>query len=124
MNIINEKVNHHQFGDGIVTDQTIFRITVRFSEEYGEKKFLYPSAFESFLTLNSPELRDAMDDELRAVRERLEAERMQREKEAEQRREEEERALLEQKKAATKKRAPAKKAQPKAKALPESTKLA
>ncbi|NCB51657.1 MAG: hypothetical protein EOM54_07240 [Clostridia bacterium] len=109
MNLTNEKVHHRQFGDGVVTDQTTSTVTVQFSEEYGEKRFLYPSAFESFLILNSPVRRETMNAELRAIREQLEAEFRRREEEAELRREEEKHALLEQKRAAAKKRTPAKK---------------
>jgi len=123
MNLTNKKVHHRQFGDGIVTGQTISKVTVQFSEEYGEKKFLYPSAFESFLTINSPALREQMDAELLAIRERLEDERRQREEEAEQRREEEKRALLKQKRGAAKRRAPTGKTPPKPKAQPDSAEL-
>ncbi len=35
MNLINEKVHHHQFGEGIVTSQVTDTITIQFSEEYG-----------------------------------------------------------------------------------------
>ena len=119
MNLTNKKVHHRQFGDGVVTGQTISTVAVQFSEGYGEKKFFYPSAFESFLTLNSPALREQMDAELRAIRERLEDACRQREEEAEQRREEENRALAEQKRGAAKKRAPARKTPPKPKAQPK-----
>ena len=122
MNLTNKKVHHRQFGDGIVTGQTMSMITVQFSEEYGEKKFLYPSAFKSFLTLNSPALSEQMDTELCAIRERLEAERRQREEEAEQRRQEEKLALLEQKRSAAKKRPPVKKTPAKPRKKPENTK--
>lgn len=122
MNLTNKKVHHCQFGDGVVTSQTISTITVWFSEEYGERKFLYPSAFESFLTLNGPALSEQMDTELRTIRERLENERRQREKEDEQRWEEEKRALLEQKQATAKRRARTRKTLPKPKSQPYSAK--
>ncbi len=122
MNLTNKKVHHHQFGDGVVTGQTISTVTVQFSEEYGKKKFLYPSAFESFLTINSPALREKLDAELCAIRERLEDERRQREEEAEQRREEEKRTILEQKRSTAKKRAPTKKTPAKPGMKPENTK--
>lgn len=77
MNLKNQKVHHRQFGDGVVTEQTPSVITVQFSEEYGPKKFLYPAAFESFLTLDSPALREKMEAELHAIREQLEAGRRQ-----------------------------------------------
>lgn len=116
MNLKNKKVHHRQFGDGVVTEQTTSTVTVRFSEEFGEKKFFYPAAFESFLSLNSPSLKALMEAELLEIRERLEAEQRRREEEVERRRQEEKRALLEQKRAAAKKRTPAKKALPKPKA--------
>lgn len=124
MNIIKKKVHHRQFGDGVVTSQTTSTFMVKFSAEYGEKKFLYPSAFESFLTLENPALREKIDAELLAISEQLEAERKQREEEAEQRREEERLALLEEKRAATKSRAKARKASPKPKVKPEKAKAA
>jgi hypothetical protein len=110
MDIIDEKVSHRQFGEGVIIDQTPTAIRVRFSQEHGEKSFLYPSAFESFLTLDSPALRKRMNVRLRAIRDRMEAERRQREEEAERNREENRRALLEQKRAAAKKRTSARKA--------------
>jgi len=119
MNVTNKKVHHRQFGDGVVTGQTISTVTVQFSEEYGVKKFLYPSAFESFLTMDSLDLKEKMDIELREIRERSETVNRQREEEAEQRRDEECRALLKQKQAA-KKHALKKKTPPKPKAQPDS----
>lgn len=109
MNVIEKKVHHRQFGDGIITGQTISMDRVQFSEEYGEKRFLYPSAFESFLTLDSSALREKMNDELQAINERVEDERRQREQEDKQRQDEERRKLLEQKQAAVKRRSHAKK---------------
>lgn len=97
MNVTDMKVFHSQYGDGVITDQTLSTLTVRFSEEYGEKRFLYPSAFESFLTLNNPAMKEKMEAELNAIREHFEAGRRQREEEAELRRNEERRTLLETK---------------------------
>ncbi len=110
MDVTHEQVSHRQFGIGMITDQTMTTVTVEFYENYGFKKFLYPSAFGSFLELCSPVSQEKMDDELRQIREQIEAERRQREEENEKRREEERRALLEQKRSAVKKqRSPAKK---------------
>ena len=105
MNVTNKQVHHRRFGDGVVTGQTISAVTVLFSEEYGEKKFLYPSAFESFLSLSSPSAQEKMDAELQAIYEQLEAVSKKREEEAEERREEERRVLLDQKKSVAKQRA-------------------
>jgi len=110
MNLTNKKVNHRQFGDGTVTEQTPSTVTVQFPKKYGEKRFVYPSAFESFLTLKSKVQKEKMDTELLEIKERAEEERKRSEQEAKQRREDENLALLEQKQANTKKRSSAKKA--------------
>lgn len=109
MNVTHDKVCHRQFGAGTVINQTMTTITVQFCERYGTKKFLYPSAFESFLTLCDPAFKEKMDDELHQIRERMEEERQKRAEEDEKRREEEHRALLELKRATVKKKSPAKK---------------
>jgi hypothetical protein len=109
MNITNKQVSHHQYGVGIVTDQTMTAVTVEFREKYGIKKFMYPSAFESFLELCDPASKKTMDGELLLIREQAEAERKQRDEENKKRFEAEKLVQLEQKRAATKKRSPIKK---------------
>lgn len=49
MNILNQKVIHKTLGEGIITEQTSSTISVLFSSGIS-KKFLFPSAFESFLS--------------------------------------------------------------------------
>lgn len=110
MNIMNRQVHHHQFGMGTVISQASAIVTVQFCEEYGTKKFLFPSAFESFLELCDPVAKAEMDNELRQIRERAEEKQRKRAEEDEKRREEERRALLEQKRKITKKRSSAAKA--------------
>jgi hypothetical protein len=125
MNVTHDKVCHRQFGVGTVISQTMTTVTVQFCERYGTKKFLYPSAFESFLTLCNPASKEKMDDELRQIRECVEEEQRKRAEEDEKRREAERRALLELKRAAVKKRSPAKKKTPaKPKKQPESSTIA
>jgi hypothetical protein len=124
MNMINKQVCHHQFGVGAITSQSMTTVTVKFCTKYGTKKFLYPSAFESFLELCDPAAKAEMDDELHQIRERVEEERRKRAEEDEKRREEERRALLELKRTAAKKRSPAKKAPAKPKKQPEDAVLA
>lgn len=51
-NLIGQAIRHTSFGKGIVTDLTDQRITVCFSR--GDKNFIYPDAFASFLTLKDP----------------------------------------------------------------------
>lgn len=107
MNIIHEQVNHLKFGTGTVTAQDPSTVTVKFSKEYGSKKFLYPSAFRTFLELNNPSVKEQMVNELQLIQTLEEAERSDRLAE-----EEKHRAFLEQKRV-PKKRAPAKKRLPK-----------
>jgi hypothetical protein len=126
MNVTNDQVRHRQFGVGTVINQTMTTITVQFCERYGTKKFLYPSAFESFLTLCNPASKEKMDDELHQIQERMEEERRKRAEEDEKRRDEERRALLELKRATVKKKkSPAERKTPaKPKKQPEDAALA
>jgi hypothetical protein len=122
MNVTHEQVNHHQFGIGIITDQTMTTVTVEFCQQHGVKKFLYPSAFELFLELCNPVSQEKVNGELRQIREEIEAERRRCEEENKKIREEERLAILEQKRAAAKKRSPAKKRTAKPKKQPEDAK--
>lgn len=54
MNIKGEAIEHKAFGCGVVTNVTAGIITVRFPK--GEKKFIYPDAFEQYLRLQDGEL--------------------------------------------------------------------
>lgn len=49
MNLIDKKVEHKQFGTGVISHQSEDKITVQF--DAGEKKFIYPMAFDQFLIL-------------------------------------------------------------------------
>jgi len=104
MNTVREQVNHTKFGAGTVIAQDTTTVTVKFSKEYGSKKFLYPSAFLSFLELLDPSIKEQMDNELQSIRDLAEIEQNTRRIEAEARR-----AQLDRKKAATKRKAPVKK---------------
>lgn len=108
MNLMHEQVNHLKFGAGTVTAQDPSTVTVKFSEEYGSKKFLYPSAFQSFLELCNSSVKEQMGSELKSIQTRAEVERARRALEKEKLR-----ALLEASKKPVKKRvtkkAPAKK---------------
>lgn len=115
MNLINQKVHHRIFESGTIVSQSATTVTVKFCEKYGTKKFIYPSAFESFLELCGSDAKAEMDGELRQIRERLDEEQRIRAQEDERRHEEERRALLEQKRALAKKRSSVKKAPSKTK---------
>jgi hypothetical protein len=107
MDLKHEQVTHFKFGTGTITAQDSSTVTVKFSKEYGSKKFLYPSAFQSFLDLCDPSINERMGNELHLIQTLAEAERNKRLAE-----EEKQRALFEQK-AASKKKTPAKKRLPK-----------
>lgn len=107
MDIMNEQVKHLKFGAGTVTAQDETTLTVEFSAEYGSKKFLYPSAFKSFLDLCDPSAKERMGNEIERFQTLAEAERNSRLAEEEKLR------TLHEQKAASRKKAPAKKRLPK-----------
>lgn len=115
MNLINQKVNHRLFESGTVVSQSETTVTVEFCDKVGTKKFIYPSAFESFLELSNTAAKAEMDDELRQIRECLEEGRRMRTQDDEKRHEEERHTMLQQKRALAKRRSAAKKAPSKAK---------
>lgn len=120
MNLINQKVHHHIFESGTIVSQSTTTVTVKFCEKYGTKKFIYPSAFESFLELCGSDAKAEMDDELRQIRDRAEEVRRIRAEEEEKQHEQTRRELLEQKRALAKKRSSVKKASSKAKKRTET----
>lgn len=103
MNTTNEQVQHQQYGFGTVVTQTTTMVEVQFKEEPGIKKFIYPSAFESFLELCDPASKKIMDDNLRQIHEQIEQENIRKQNEAEKSRIEERRYTLEHKRTAPKK---------------------
>lgn len=64
MELTGQAVKHAVFGKGIVTGQASHTITVAFPE--GEKRFLYPEAFEQYLTLKSERAEADMEQLLEA----------------------------------------------------------
>lgn len=88
MNVFNERVSHRRYGAGTVVSQTETMIEVQFNDEYGKKKFLYPSAFESFLSFVNSERQEMMDEELKQIRKTREEEQKRREHENAMRQEE------------------------------------
>jgi hypothetical protein len=108
LNLINEKVLHRQFGTGVITGQTETAVSVDFSK-CGAKKFLYPSAFESFLELCNPVARECVAVELRQIRTQLDAKRKQDAEAEEAHNAEVRRLALEQKRTAAKRTAATKK---------------
>lgn len=63
----NLEVRHKSFGDGIVTSSRGKYITVKFSS--AEKTFVYPDAFESFLTLKDGTVTDEIVNDIKLSKE-------------------------------------------------------
>lgn len=68
MNILHENVRHTIFGKGEIIAQSDSTVTIRFLDRNDEKKFLYPQAFDQFLTLSNPELLPELESELSVLR--------------------------------------------------------
>ena len=110
MKLVSEQVYHAKYGVGIVINQTDDVVEVKFGNGFGNKKFVYPVAFESFLKVSNPISQETMNDELRQIQENIEIQRGLR-RDAEQRIiEDARRELLAKKRAATKSTATAKSA--------------
>lgn len=108
MIITNSEVSHRTFGVGTVVAQEGDIVTVRFSNEYGDKRFQYPTAFISFLILRDEVLKADVDSEIRQIKETERLARQKSDEEACKKREKERAAMLITKRAATKKKAPSK----------------
>jgi hypothetical protein len=65
MDLINMKVSHKIFGDGIIIKNDDSYITVKFSE--GEKKFGYPNAFDGYLSTEDTEFNNKVKEEIEAI---------------------------------------------------------
>lgn len=83
MKLVHEQVHHIKFGVGTVIKQTEDMVEVKFSKEFGNKKFVYPVAFETFLKVCNPISQEKMNDELRQIKEEIDSQRKMR-KDAEQ----------------------------------------
>lgn len=53
MRLVGQAISHTKFGKGVVSETTDQTITIIF--QHGEKKFLFPDAFEKFLALRNQE---------------------------------------------------------------------
>ena len=59
MKLEGKEVKHKAFGNGIVREHIGNHITIEFSQ--GEKKFIYPDAFEKFITA----IEESVNEEIR-----------------------------------------------------------
>ncbi|UJL47747.1 malate synthase [Virgibacillus sp. NKC19-16] len=87
MNLINEEITHKVFGEGNIVDQDASFVTISFNEDI--KKFVYPDAFGSFITLNDR-------DTAKSLKKILSQREMEEEALEKRRAEEKERQVLEQ----------------------------
>ncbi len=69
MQLVGQKVEHGMFGQGLITDCSDNIVTVSFPQ--GDKKFIYPDAFASFITLKDGsiqnEIQAGIDKQLEAA---------------------------------------------------------
>ena len=70
MNLLNEKVTHKSLGDGKIIDFDGNNIEVQFASKIS--KFVYPDAFETFLTLNSADKQKAIYVEIASIKQERE----------------------------------------------------
>lgn len=117
MSLINEGIEHSQFGEGKVINQEADRISILFSEKYGTKQFIYPDAFEKYLKLDNSEKETSVLAELNDKKAQIENEKIRKQQEHET--DLKDKALEKATNAANKKKATAKKAAPKAKKVKE-----
>lgn len=71
LNLLHETVNHTVFGNGEIVAQSDSIVTVCFHNDNNnktEKKFLYPQAFDRYLTLSNPDLLPRLESELSVIR--------------------------------------------------------
>ncbi|WP_153722133.1 malate synthase [Sporosarcina cascadiensis] len=60
MNLINEEITHNVFGEGSIVGHEDSVITVDFNKNL--KKFVYPDAFENFITLNDRSIAKSLEE--------------------------------------------------------------
>lgn len=94
----NQNVRHTVFGTGRVVQHQGNTLCVEF-EGCGEKKFVYPDAFDGFLTMCTEDLATAVNLDLETRNEQIAAERL-----ARRQHEQELMAIREEEKAATKRK--------------------
>lgn len=82
MEFLDRQVNHNLFGAGRICCKDIRHLTVAFPE-HGEKQFIYPDAFEKFLSVSDPDLAQRVSTDLQCRLAELEAERVNRQLEKE-----------------------------------------
>lgn len=82
MPLKNEKVQHTNFGVGVITEEKDYIIWVQFQENIGVKAFVYPDAFEKFLKATNEAVQSTVMEDLHKKLEQLEVKRKEKEREA------------------------------------------
>ncbi|MFA5522943.1 MAG: hypothetical protein WDA24_01170 [Tissierellales bacterium] len=82
MKLLNEKVEHTTFGNGIITEADANRICIQFKDDVGVKLFQYPEAFEKFLKAKNSKIENKIQKDLHKKLEELELERQEKERKA------------------------------------------
>lgn len=66
MNLINIKVDHKVFGEGVIIENENSYVTVKFDKD--EKKFMYPSSFDGYLTVQNIKASESIKEEIRVIK--------------------------------------------------------
>lgn len=69
MQLIGQKVEHASYGQGEIVSYEEQRVEVRFAEGEEPKKFLYPDAFEKFLSMTDKEYQQLVEKEVKQMHE-------------------------------------------------------
>lgn len=84
MDLLNERVEHTLYGTGVIVNVKEDSIQVRFLDPIGEKKFLFPDAFDKFLKADNADIENNIIEILREKDERIKLERKTKRKEFEE----------------------------------------
>jgi hypothetical protein len=82
MILVNEKVDHVNFGLGVIKKVKEHKIWIQFEDELRTRIFLYPEGFEKFLKAVNPKSENEILEELHIRQEQLEMERKEQERKA------------------------------------------
>ena len=66
MDLINIKVDHKVFGEGVIIGNENSYVTVKFEKD--ERKFKYPSAFDGYLTIENINADESVKEEIRVIK--------------------------------------------------------
>ncbi|ADL52914.1 hypothetical protein [Clostridium cellulovorans] len=82
MDLINERVEHINFGAGVINEIDGSKVWVDFKQEVGIKAFIYPDAFGKFLKAVNTTIQNNIMEELNIKQAEIERKRKEKELEA------------------------------------------